>query len=104
MEFQLVVQFRGTREAADFDSLVALEDLLIERIGSAAEVDGHDMGSGESNIFIVTTDPEATFRLVHAALTERDLMSTARVAYRDVTSDRFTWIWPEGATEEFDVA
>ena len=41
----------------DFDQLVILEDKLIEELGSVATVDGHDFGSGEFNIFVLTDEP-----------------------------------------------
>jgi hypothetical protein len=60
MRYQLVLQFRGD-SLADCDQMVALEDRLIEELGRSAKKDGHDCGSGETNIFIFTTDPAATF-------------------------------------------
>ncbi|HNN61301.1 MAG TPA: hypothetical protein PKK45_20970, partial [Leptospiraceae bacterium] len=42
----------------DFDSLVRLEKLMIENLSSDDfDVDGHDSGSGEMNIFIETNLP-----------------------------------------------
>jgi len=41
--------------------MIALEEDLIEKLGDSADVDGHDMGSGERNIFIFTSDPVRTF-------------------------------------------
>ena len=52
MEHQLVLQFRGD-SLADCDAMVALEHELREELGNSADVDGHDVGSGETNIFIV---------------------------------------------------
>ena len=70
MRYQLVLQFAaGT--LSDYDALVAMEDQLIELLGESA-VDGHDMGSGEANIFIHTSDPQNTFRqLTHAPALDR---------------------------------
>ena len=60
MDFQLVLQFRGD-SLDDFDVMVALEEELMEELGDSADVDGHDVGSGETNIFIFTSDPTGTF-------------------------------------------
>jgi hypothetical protein len=60
MKYQLALQFRGD-SLDNFDEMVALEDELIEKLGDSADVDGHDMGSGERNIFIFTSDPARTF-------------------------------------------
>lgn len=48
----------------EFDELVVLEDLLVETLPLGSEVDAHDLGRGEFNIFILTDQPEQTF---HAA-------------------------------------
>ena len=61
MDYQLVLQFRGD-SLADYDTMVALENELIDELGDSADVDAHDVGSGEVNIFIITTDPARTFR------------------------------------------
>jgi hypothetical protein len=56
----LVLQF-AANPLRDYDELVALEEQLVAALGES-EVDGHDMGSGEANIFIVTSDAQKTFR------------------------------------------
>ena len=48
--YQLVLQF-APKALPDYDALVALERQLTGQLGESA-VDGHDMGSGEANIFI----------------------------------------------------
>ena len=51
-EFQLVLQLPAT-SGEDFDELIAIEDAMeITFAGLPHEVDGHDFGSGEMNIFI----------------------------------------------------
>ena len=44
---------------ADYDAVVALEDLLINVLGDD-EVDGHDLGGGTMNLFIWTRNPRGT--------------------------------------------
>jgi len=56
MDYQVVLQFRGD-SPEDLDATVAMEDDLIEELGDSADVDGHDVGSGETNIFRGMTSP-----------------------------------------------
>ena len=55
MRYQLVLQFAAAM-LSDYDALVALESQLIGVLGNSA-INGHDLGSGQANIFIDTTDP-----------------------------------------------
>lgn len=103
MRYQLVLQFRGD-SLADYDQMVALEDRLIDDLGHSAKVDGHDCGSGETNIFIFTTDPAATFWRVRQTLTQEGRLETVTAAYRDVEGERYTVLWPEGSTQKFRIA
>ncbi len=103
MRYQLVLQFRGD-SLADFDQMVALEDRLIEDLGDSADVDGHDCGSGETNIFIFTSDPATTFWRVRQTLKQEGRLDAVTAAYREVTGEQFTVLWPEGSTQEFRVA
>jgi len=100
MKYQLVLQFRGDT-LADYDTMVALEDRLIEDLGHSAKVDGHDCGSGETNIFIHTSDPAATFWVVRQTLQRDGKLDTVRAAYRDIAGDSYTVIWPEGSQQDF---
>lgn len=97
MQYQLVLQFRGD-SLEDFDKVVAVEDALIEALGDSADVDGHDVGSGETNIFLFTADPKSTFECAKPVLETRNLLNSVTAAYRGVDDDRFTVftvIWPE---------
>src|SRR5437870_12560470 len=102
MKYQLVFQFRGD-SLEDVDATVALEDELIEELGDSADVDGHDVGSGETNIFIFTSDPAVTFRRARPVLERRQQLQSVTAAYREVEGEQFTVIWPEGSREEFRV-
>lgn len=103
MDYQLVLQFKEN-DLLDFDALVSLEDELQELIEPIADVDGHDMGSGEANIFVLTADPVATFERAKALLSKASLLNKVRVAYREVHSEVFTIVWPERSAEAFVVA
>jgi hypothetical protein len=61
MKYQLVLQWILGSFANDYDSLIAAEALLIEKMADRSTVDGHASGSGEMNIFILTDDPHASF-------------------------------------------
>jgi hypothetical protein len=66
--YQLVLQLRpwGARQ---FGDLMRLEDQVSELLEGDAEVDGHDLGSNEANIFIFCSDPPSLLpRYVAAAL------------------------------------
>ena len=102
MRYQLVLQFRGDA-FADYDAMVALENRLIEDLGHSAEVDGHDCGSGESNIFIFTSDPSATFWRVRQTLQQEGRLQAVTAAYREVENEHFTVLWPEGSQADFRV-
>ncbi len=92
MQYQLVLQFDGESET-DLDRLIAIEDQLIEVLADSALVDGHDIGSGESNIFIITEHPDKTFETVNAVLGE-EIVSSMRVGFRDIDADEYVPIWP----------
>jgi len=102
MRYQLVLQFAADT-IADYDALVAIEHQLIETLGDGL-VDGHDMGSGEANIFILTTDPENTFRQLAPVLVRSGRMSQVTAAYRRTDEDQYHVVWPENSSRKFNVA
>ena len=62
MKYQLVLQFNAS-SIEDFDAMVALEEDIERVLGENHEVDGHDYGSGEMNIFVHTNDPAQALAL-----------------------------------------
>ena len=103
MQYQLTLQFRGD-SLDDYDAMIALEDELAEELRDSADIDGHDVGSGETNIFILTSDPAATFHRIKPMLERTSHLQTATAAYRAVNGERYTVIWPEGSQEKSTVA
>ena len=101
MQFQLVLQFKGD-SLAEYDAMLALEEKLIDQLGDSAEVDGHDIGAGETNIFVLTPEPETTFHRVKALLDSR-LLAAVTAAYRPVDGENFTVLWPSHQ-QEFSLA
>jgi hypothetical protein len=63
MKYQHVLQFQA-ESVREFDELVVPGALLVENLPSHSEVDGHDFGRGEFNIFILNDQPKESF---HAA-------------------------------------
>jgi hypothetical protein len=100
--YQLVLQFTADT-ISDYDTLVALEQQLTDELGEGA-VDGHDMGAGEANVFILTADPQEVFRQI-APILERDgRMAAVTAAYRRTDEDRYYILWPENSSRQFSVA
>jgi hypothetical protein len=68
-------------------------------------VDGHDFGSGEFNVFVLTDAPAKVFQDVQDAVKNQShaLQTQMRVAYRQLGADEFTVLWPVGL-KEFHVA
>ncbi len=103
MDYELVLQFRGD-SIDDLDATVDLEDELIEQLGEIADVDGHDVGSGETNIFIYTSNPMATFCEIKPILERKGRLNSVRAAYRHIYDEHYSVIWPENSTAKFTVA
>ena len=79
-EYQLVLQWPAV-SLRDYDELIELESRIISEIGTLAEVDGHDMGVGEMNIFIHTDHPKLAFEKIKSLAGTKDFMS----GWRSVT-------------------
>lgn len=103
MRYQLTLQFRGD-SLAHYDAMVALENELIQELGDSADVDGHDCGSDETNIFILTSDPAATFQRVRPVLERAAYLNSVMAAYREVEGEPYTVLWPAGSQRQFTVA
>lgn len=101
MEYQLVIQF-SKKLKGGFDRLIELENNLEEKFATSqiAQVDGHDSGQGEMNIFILTNNPLDTFKKIKDLLTrETDIILNMKVAYRDTKTDGFICLWPKNLTK-----
>jgi len=98
VKYQLVLQWSGS-SLKDYDEMIAMENKLIENLSGGSEVDGHDVGSGEVNIFILTDDPELTFSEGKATMGNSEHWLSARVAYREITKSHYIILWPEDLTD-----
>ena len=83
--------------------MVELEEVIMAGLGNLGEVDGHDAGSGEMNIFILTDHPEAAFTRIQQHLGTRDFMPDLKVAFHVIGENEFTILHPVGLTH-FDIA
>jgi len=102
MRYQLVLQWSPVSGLRDYDMLIEMEDLLLDKLDKQDDVDGHDFGSGDMNIFILTDDPGACFERVKAILECRDTWASVRVAYREISGDEYFILFPKHLTQ-FDV-
>ena len=96
VQHQLVLQWPAS-SVDDYDELIELEDFLIQNLDHG-DVDGHDAGQGEMNIFILTDDPYATFAAVKTLLERRRAWIDIRIAFRAITRDGYNILWPKSLT------
>lgn len=93
MKYQLIVQFPEDLYG-DLEWIADLEERLAEHLPEA-EIDGHDMGSGEVNIFIHTNHPVETFEVAKNVLREQGvLLEQIKVAYREMDAHHCICLWP----------
>jgi hypothetical protein len=102
MKYQLVLQFQA-ESVQEFDELVALENLLVETLPLHSEVDGHDFGSGEFNIFILTDLPKESFHAAEKTLQRYRPPQTLKAAYRELGQNNFVILWPP-TLQQFKIA
>ncbi|MCU1320815.1 MAG: transporter related protein [Acidobacteriaceae bacterium] len=93
MKYQLVLQFHATT-TDDFDELVALEDSLIENMEGPSEVDGHDFGADEFNLFILTDHPKEVFAAAEKLIQRQRPRQKLKAAYREIGEESFVILWP----------
>jgi hypothetical protein len=94
MKYQLVIQF-PEELYSDLEWIAEIEDRIDESLKDA-EVDGHDIGSGEVNIFIHANNPINTFSIVKDILENEGVnLEYIKIAYREVNKDVYIPIWPE---------
>jgi hypothetical protein len=96
-KYWLVIQV-PISSIGDFDRMVEAEERIEALLKDLGQVDGHDAGSGEGNIFIRTDEPQLAFQKALPCLDER-IRELARVAYREADAEAFTILWPPGLQE-----
>jgi len=101
MKYQLTIQLEASNEG-EYDLLIQVEDKIENLLGTAHEVDGHDFGSGEMNIFILTNNPNEAFELLKNYLVTK-FNNVLKVAYRELEGEKYYVLWPKGFIGEFEV-
>lgn len=102
MQYQLVLRFRNSSFERP-DDIQLLERALTDTLGDTAQVDGHDTGPRDTNIFILTPDPASAFRRSKPALQGLSLLDKVTAAYRLEGGARFTVVWPLGYGRKFNL-
>ena len=101
MKNQLVIQFTAS-ENDDFDSFIEIEEEIINSIAPEHEVDGHDFGMSEFNIFIITNNPQEASSLAIKAIPARH-KKNVKMAYRSTDDESYTVMYPFDFTGKFEV-
>ena len=102
MKYQLIIQFQA-ESMQEFDELVVLEDLLVENLPLHSQVDGHDFGSGDFNIFILTDQPKESFHAAQKTIQHYRPPQTLKAPYRKLGQNNFVILWPPNH-REFTIA
>jgi hypothetical protein len=97
MKYQLVLQLPAS-SLKDYDEMAELEETIMGSLGDLGNVDGHDAGSGEMNIFILTDHPEPAFERIKELLDTRFFMLDVKVAFRVLGKEEFTILHPADLT------
>ena len=100
--FQLVLQFAPWSDRG-FDDLIRLEDQLSSVVPSAA-IDGHDLGSNEANIFILTDEPDSVLQSCVSVISQAGLLGKFSAGCRPLDQDDYSRIWPVGDSSRFSVS
>ena len=99
----LIVQFKTDGSATDFDRLVQIEGVLIQSFSQngKAEIDGHDLGSGTMNIFVIPKGSwSAVIEIVKAHLKHRGVLKDATIAKRGKCGS-YAVVWPTDFRGDF---
>lgn len=101
MKYQLVIKFNAS-SIKDFDHLIEIENRLIGAFGDLHEVDGHDFGTGEMNIFVHTDSPENAFEIIRKNLTASEIKDV-KVAFRELGLEKINVLWPVDYNGKFTI-
>lgn len=94
MKYQFVIQFSQNSQNK-FDHLIGLEDQLEQLLNSDSEIDGHDIGNDQMNIFIMTNKPIDLFNQIkHLLINNKFSLGKAKVAYREINNNNFIILFP----------
>lgn len=102
MKYQLILQWPAS-SIKDYESMIKIEEVVIDSLGDLGRVDGHDAGSGEMNLFVLTDHPKRAFERAQQVLGTKDFMPELKAAYREIGRDQFTILFPPGL-KDFSIA
>jgi hypothetical protein len=107
-ERQFVIQFRIEQHGSveDFDRLIAIEEALdqeLERSSINGFVDGHDMGSGEMNIFAYFPSSQIGTEFLTSFVRNQDWALEVVIAERE-PNDSYRVFWPGDFSGEFSIS
>ena len=100
-QYQIVIQFPESF-FADTAAILAFEEKLSSSMPRTQSYDGYDSGSGTINFFIYSNTPNAVLANFRKYLGTNKVEKKVRIAYRDVTADTFTNLWPKRDIRVFD--
>jgi hypothetical protein len=95
VKYQIVIQWPAST-INEYDEMIEVEDVLIDRLSELHQVDGHDFGEGKMNIFLHTNNFKNAFAEVKAILEENGHWDGVRVAYREINKNKYIVLWPIG--------
>jgi hypothetical protein len=99
-QYQLVLEFFA-KDMSDYDRLVALELDLNDKLRTG-EIDGHDMGGGVFNLFVITTSPEKSFKEIMEYLASASDVPSAS-GYRLIEGEAYTRLWTSNDPSPFEL-
>jgi hypothetical protein len=102
MQSQLVLKFR--RPVLDTAGVAALEAQLRDTLGDSVQLDGHNEGVRDIDVFIITEDPASSFRRCKPVLEKLQLLDRVVAAHRFVGGLQFKVIWPLRWGRKFSVS
>jgi hypothetical protein len=102
MKYQLVLQMPFAT-LTDYDDLIRFENAVTSEIGALGNVDGHDAGSREMNVFLFTDDPQSAFNRIRPIADALGLLPKLVAAYRETESEDYDVVYPPGRPD-FTVA
>src|SRR5262245_39961257 len=91
MKYELHLQWKNLQ----FDDLIEIEGRLTKGLSGKAEIEGHEIGRDEADIFILTDDPQSTFEDAKPILVSLGHWRDVRAAFRETSEDEYTVLWPQ---------
>ena len=83
LKYQIVIQWASSEKT--YNDLIRLEEKIIAELKDGSDIDGHDFGSGQRNIFIHTNSPVESSEKIMKIL-GNDEMKNAKLAYININA------------------